>query len=559
MDRTAAVGLDFVHHNGMSGDLFFSEILGPGSALFDADNDGDLDLYLVQGQMLGAAKTLADAVIPWKGEESPSDRLFRNELEAGALRFTDITSTSGLVSAEYGMGVAAGDIDNDGWTDLYVTNFGANRLWRNQGLDEQGQVTFRDLTAETGTGDERWSTSAAFLDFDRDGWLDLYVVNYTDFRLTNHQTCFTDLGRTDYCGPKTYRPETDRLFRNLGPGPDGHVEFADVSAEAGLLAAPGPGLGVITVDVDGDGWLDIYVANDQARNHLWINRGVAGSAPTLFREEALERGCAVDSQGRVQASMGVEAGDVDRDGSPDLFMTHLLREVNTLYLNDGRGRFDDRSAASGLAGPSIGMTGFGAAMLDIEGDGWLDVLTVNGEVRIIKAQRLAGDPLPLRQPNQLFLNREGRFVDVSDRVPALTVAGVSRGAAVGDVDNDGDPDVVVNNNSEAVQLLINPRDGGGAHWLGLRLVTETGRDALGALVTLTRENEPPLIRWSRTDSSFLVARDPRVVFGLGSNPAVDRVVVRWPNGTHEVFDQLEVDCYQTLRAGDGRPIAELSG
>ncbi len=554
VDRAQASGLDFVHFNGMSGELYFSEMVGPGSALFDADGDGDLDLYLVQGRMLGPGKTLADALIPPADGVPPTGRLFRNHLEAGAgLRFTDVTG--GIEAGGYGMGVAAGDIDNDGRTDLYLTNFGANQLWRNDGPDAGGRITFSDVTAAAGTGEERWSTSAAFFDYDRDGRLDLFVVNYTDFRVANHKSCVNQLGRSEYCGPRSYRPETDRLFRNLGPGADGIVTFADVSAEAGLLAAPGPGLGVAVADFDGDGWSDVYVANDQARNHLWMNQGGAGGEAPLFREEALVRGCALDSQGRAQASMGVEAGDVDRDGDADLFMTHLLREVNTLYVNDGGGRFTDRATASGLGAPSIGATGFGTALADFDGDGWLDVIAVNGEVRTIPEQRAAGDPLPLRQPNQLFLNRGGSFVDASARAPVLALPAVSRGAAVGDVDNDGDLDVVVNDNSGPVQLLIN-QVGAASHWLGLRLRTASGRDALGAEASFVRAGEPPRRQRSRTDSSFLVARDPRVVFGLGADPAPGRVIVSWPAGERESFDDLAIDRYHTLTAGDGRPVGE---
>ncbi len=557
VDRARASGLDFVHFNGMAGELYFSEMVGPGSALFDADNDGDLDLFLVQGRMLGPGKTLADAVFPPAAGAPLRGRLFRNDLEAGAgLRFTDVTAASGLVADGYGMGAAAGDVDNDGWTDLYLTGFGANQLWRNDGPGADGGVTFSDVTAASGTGEERWSTSAAFLDFDRDGWLDLYVVNYTDFRIANHEPCVNQLGQREYCGPRSYRPETDRLFRNLGPGADGAVTFADVSAEAGLLAAPGPGLGVAVADFDGDGWPDVYVANDQARNHLWMNRGAGGGSP-LFREEALARGCALDAQGRAQASMGVEAGDVDRDGDADLFMTHLLREVNTLYVNDGKGAFTDRTMASGLGAPSIGATGFGTALLDVDLDGWLDVIAVNGEVRTIPEQRAAGDPLPLRQANQLFLGAGGRFVDASARAPVLAAPAVSRGAAVGDVDNDGDPDVVVNDNGGPVQLLINQL-GGRAHWLGLRLLTPAGRDALGAEATLVRAGEPPLVSRARTDSSFLVARDPRVLFGLGTDRTPGRVIVYWPSGRRERFDGLAVDRYHALTVGDGDPVAEGS-
>ncbi len=565
VDRAAATGLDFVHFNGMSGEYYFCETVGSGGALVDVDNDGDLDVYLVQGRMPAPDGDPAAAIFPPAKGEPLRDRLYRNDLEIAAdgsrrLRFTDVTAASGLENPAFGMGVAAGDFDNDGRTDLYVTNFGPNRLWRNNGPDAGGTVTFTDVTAASGTGDRRWSTSAAFVDVDADGRLDLYVVNYVDFRIANHETCVNELGEIEYCGPLSYEPETDRLFRNLGVGADGLVTFADVSAAAGLVAAPGPGLGVVSTDLDGDGRIDVVVANDQARNHLWINRTGAGGPDderpgrvrrVRLHEEALLRGSAVDAEGMAQASMGVAAGDVDNDGDDDLFMTHLLREVNTLYLNDGSGYFADRTSASGLGTPSIGYTAFGVALLDVDNDGWLDVLTVNGEVRTIPELRAAGDPWPLAQPNQLFLNRGGTFVEAGERAPVLAEPRVSRGAVVGDVDNDGDADVMVTNAAGAVQLLIN-QVGADSHWLGLRLVDGSGRDALGARAGLDRDGVM-LWRQARTDGSFLAANDPRVLFGRGEDGAPAAVTVEWPSGRRETWEDLAVDRYHTLVEGKGRP------
>lgn len=517
----------------MSGQLYFSEMAGSGAALFDADNDGDLDVFLVQGGPLGAENV-----------GGPSDRLYRNDMAQGRAVFTDITEASGLDSRGYGMGVAAGDVDNDGRTDLYVTNFGENQLWLNT---TEG---FTEVTTASGPSDPRWSTSAAFLDFDRDGWLDLYVVTYVDFRLTNHKICDNDRGAPDYCGPRSYRPEPDRLFRNLGL--EDEVAFEDVTVPAGI-GAPGPGLGVVTADFNDDGWVDIYVANDEAHNHLWMNRGDG-----TFRDEALMRGAAVDAQGRPQASMGVDAADVDGDGDTDLFMTHLLAETNTLYLNDGQGIFTERTVASGLAAPSLSSTGFGTVFLDLDNDSRLDLLAVNGEVRIIPEQQAAGEALPLKQPNQLFRNEmvDGalRFADWSARAPVLALPNVSRGAAVGDVDNDGDVDVVVLNNNGPVQLLIN-RIGSENAWLGLRLVGEGGRDMLGTRVALLRDDAPPLWRQARTDASYLSANDPRVLFGLGDDSRQSySAEVLWPSGRRERFQGLEPGRYQDLVEGEGEPL-----
>jgi len=546
VDRAQETGLQFTHFNGMSGEYYLAEIMGSGGALFDFDDDGDLDVYLVQGRMLDLSKAPGEALLPPPAGQAAGDRLFRNELRSevgeGDLRFEDVTEISGIVADGYGMGVAAGDYDDDGGVDLYVTNLGANQLWRND-----GKGAFSDVTQRSGTDDRRWSTSAAFVDFDHDGRLDLYVTNYVDFRVANHKVCTTEHGAEEYCGPMSYRPQTDRLFHNRGDG-----VFGDVSGEMGLVSAPGPGLGVVTGDFDDNGWIDLYVANDQAANKLWMNQGEG-----VFREEALPRGSAVDAQGRAQASMGVDAGDIDGDGDEDLFMTHLLMEVNTLYENDGRGLFKDRTAATGLGPPSLGVTGFGAAFLDANGDSWLDLIVVNGAVRTIDRLRAAGDLLPLEQPNQLFLNRSGRFVDASTGEPALELEHVSRGAAVGDVDDDGDADVLICNNSGPAQLLLNQTDGR-SNWLGLRLVGQSGRDMVGARATLKRTGEPDLVRRVHAASSYLTSSDPRVVFGLGQRRAAGRVEVVWPSGRQEYWSGLTAGRYHTLIEGQGQTDGGMS-
>ena len=499
-EPATASGLDFTYRSGMSGELYFPEIMGGGGAWIDFDNDGDLDIYLVQGGHLGSETA-----------EPMHDRLFRNDLGAEGPRFTDVTAEAGLTSMTgYGMGVAVGDVDNDGWTDLYITNFGSNHLLRNNGADGSGVVTFTDITAETGTDDDRWSTSAAFVDVDHDGRLDLYVANYVDFRLSNHKRCVNEAGVADFCGPRSYQPVTDRLWRNLGPDSTGKIRFADMSADIGLLDVEGPGLGVVAADFNDDGRIDLFVANDQARNHLWLNEG-----DFRLREAGLESGSAMDSQGRVQASMGVDAGDVDGDGDLDLFMTHLLQEVNTLYLNDGNAFFTDRTTSSGLGSPSISVTGFGTSLFDADNDGDLDVVSVNGEVRMVPEQQAAGDPFPLRQPDHLFLNQgAGDFVDAHERVPVFAEPRVSRGAIVGDVDNDGDTDLLVTYIEDPARLLLN-RQGQEQTWIGFRLLGN-GRDMLGAEVTLEGAGTP-LRRRAHTDSGYLTARDPRVLFGLGSH------------------------------------------
>ncbi len=463
-DATRESGLDFVHDYGGTGELYLPEIMGPGGALFDYDGDGDLDLYCVQGGPV--------AVTP-ASPPRPPDRLYRNDLErdgqdAARARFTDVTAESGIRGTGHGMGVAAADYDDDGDVDLYLANFGPNQLWRNR-----GDGTFEDVTVAAGAGEPRWSTSASWLDFDRDGHLDLFVVNYLDFRVANHQECTTPSGRRDYCGPTTYRGEPDRLLRNRGDG-----TFEDVSGTAGILGAYGNGLGVLTSDVDGDGWVDVYVANDRQVNFLWMNR-----RDGTFDDEALLAGAAVNMEGQPEASMGVDAGDFDEDGDEDLFVTHLTGETNTFYRNEGRGLFEDRSNPLRLGLVSLPFTGFGTAFFDYDGDGWLDLMVANGAVAVVDELAAAGAPFPYVQTNQLFRNRGDRTYEDATAAagPAFEVAHSSRGTAFGDVDEDGDTDLVVFNTNGPARYLRN-EVGSTRPWAGLRLLTATGRDALGARV-----------------------------------------------------------------------------
>ena len=552
VDRAAELGLDFAHVNGMTGKFYFSEIVGPGGALFDYDNDGDLDAYLVQGHMLGGGQR-GDRSTPSGVTGDHRDRLFRNELTAGdprSLRFTEVTEASKIRASGYGMGVATGDYDNDGWIDLYVTNFGANQMWRNQ-----GDGTFADVTAEAGVGEARWSVPATFVDIDNDGWLDLFVGNYVEYTIESHKLCRTLAGAPDYCGPHAYRPEPDRLLRNRGRGKDGRVTFEDWSARSGVVDEFGGALGAVAADFNADGWPDLYVGNDGMPNQMWINRkGIA------FQNDALLAGTGVNFMGQPEASMGVTVGDFDADGDEDLFLTHLIRETNTLYLNDGSGLFEDVTHEAGLDTPSWEFTGFGTAWLDYDNDGWLDLLAANGEVKVIPALEARGDPHPLHQTNQLFHNLGAgpggavRFEEITDRAgEVFELSEVSRGVAVGDVDNDGDADVLLLNNNGPARLLINGV-GQDRHWLGLRLLGgEPARDRLGAWIEIARPGRPSLWRRAATGGSFLSASDPRVLVGLGDSSEVERVTVTWPGGGREQW-QVEADRYTTLREGSGSPV-----
>ncbi len=541
VERAKELGVDFVHANGMSGQLYMPEIMGAGVATFDFDNDGDLDLFFVQSGPLSPN--------PAPSAGAPANhRLYRNDLGVGSkgertLRFTDVTAASGLRLGGYGMGVATGDFDNDGWTDLYVTALGSNQLWRN--LAGRG---FADVTGKAGSGvdDPRWSVPAAFVDYDRDGWLDLYVGNYLKFSFATHKPCPTPAGAPDYCGPVPADAVPDRLLRNRGDG-----TFEDVTVKAGIAAADGPALGLSTADYNGDGWLDIYVANDATPNQLWFNQ-----RDGTFKDEAMLGGAAVSGEGKPQASMGVDAGDYDGDGDEDLVMDNLTGEGNTLYRNDGSGLFEDVSLASGVQTPSWKLTGFGAAWLDYDNDSRLDLLTVNGAVKRMEDQARAGEPLPLKQEKQLFHNLgNGRFAEVGKQAGAVfTLPEVSRGAAFGDLDNDGDTDVVVSNINGPARVMIN-QAGSRQPWMGLRLVTgKPERDALGARVELRRPGKPPLWRRARADGSYASANDPRVLVGLGDAPQIEKVVVRWPSGRVEEFKDVAAGTYTTLREGSGTAV-----
>ena len=537
-DRARETGLDFVHVNGMSGGFYMAEILAPGVALFDYDNDGDLDVYLVQGRMLGTRPPIAQQG-PARG-----GRLFRNDLEVRAdgtrtLRFTDVTEASGIDARGYGMGVAAGDINNDGCVDLYFTSFGAAQMYRNN-----CDGTFTDVTKQSGTANPGWSVSAAFVDFDRDGWLDLYVGNYLRYTLESDTTCFSSSGARDYCTPKTYAALPDRLYRNQHDG-----TFADVSAMAGIAREFGPALGIVTADFNGDGWIDIYVANDGQDNQLWINQRNG-----TFTNTALLSGAALTAEGKAEASMGIDAGDFDNDGDEDLFMTEQTGEGANLYVNDGTGTFEDRSVRSGLGAATLPYTGFGTALVDADNDGWLDILTVNGAVQTIQALAQAHDRFPLHQRKQLFRNLgNGTFEDATRRGgAAFQISEVSRGAAFGDIDNDGDVDVVVGNNNGPTRLFIN-NVGSRAHWLGLRLTGGKGpRDMLGARAEIIRKDRPTLWRRVHADGSYASAGDPRILAGLGDSKERPTVRVRWPSGHVEEWHDVPIDRYTTLKEGTAK-------
>jgi len=448
-----------------------------------------------------------------------------------------VTEKSGIQATGYGMGVAVGDINNDGWPDLYLTNLGSNRMYMNK-----GDGTFVDVTKKTNTDDTRWSTSASFFDYDRDGWLDLMVVNYADFSVANSPNCYAPTSARDYCTPRVFRAPGNRLFHNKGDG-----TFEDVTVAARVDKEFGHGLGIVAADLNGDGWIDIYIANDGDPNQLWINQQNG-----TFKNEALLAGAAVNRNGQAEAGMGVDAGDFDGNGTDDIFVTHLMDETNTLYLNLGKGLFEDRTREAGLGMPGRRFTGFGTLFFDYDNDGWLDLLVTNGAVQLLPELTRKGDPYPLGQPNQLFHNTgKAAFVEVIDQLPAeFGLNQVGRGAAFGDIDNDGDTDVLITNNNGPTRLFVN-QVGNQNHWLGLRLTGNAGRDMLGARVQITVAKNIVLWRRVRTDGSYLSANDPRVLAGLGSNRNVESVRVYWPDGGIEDWKAVAVDRYTTLRESTG--------
>jgi len=518
-DVTAESGINFVHINGGSGQKYYIETMGSGACWLDYDGDGDIDLYAVNSSELPG----------YTGSDKPADALYRNE---GKGRFTDVTASAGLGDRNYGMGCVAGDIDNDGDPDLFVTNFGPDVLYRNDG------GKFIDVTAASGTGDPRWSASAAFGDIDNDGDLDLYVTNYIDFTLDNNKYCSEKPGLRSYCHPDEYNGVPDSLFRNKGNG-----TFEDVSVAAGVADPVGKGLGVVFTDVNQDGWQDIYVANDKTINFLYVNRGNG-----TFEDRSVSSGTGFSESGVPQAGMGTDAADVNGDGRMDLIVTNLDYETNELYLNNGDLTFTDATFAAGLGEPGYLDVGFGVDFLDFDNDGDKDMLIANGH--ILDNVEEFRDQLTYKQPRSLMANDgNGRFKEVGPSLgEAFRRPAVGRGLAVGDYDDDGDLDFFALNCNSRAELFRNdggndPARGGG-NWLMLELEgTRSNRDGVGARVRVLTKGPDGKERWQvdevRAGSSYLSSNDPRLHFGLGAARKAQTVEIRWPSGTLQRLDGVE--------------------
>jgi len=529
-DATNELGLDFVNDPGPEGSHFMPQSMGNGAALLDYDQDGRLDIYLLHGAGPGSKS---------------KNRLYHQEPSGG---FRDVSQGSGLDVAGFGSGVAVGDVNNDGRPDVFLSEYGGLRLFVNE-----GEGKFRDVTAASGLSSLLWGVSSSFLDFDRDGWLDLVVVNYVAYDST--RLCYARDGTRDFCTPTQFAGSVTKLYRNITDTAS-DPRFDDVTESSGLGDVPGPGLGVLCADFNGDDWDDIFVANDQQPNRLWINQQNG-----TFRDEAQLRGVAVNRLGSPEANMGTAWGDVDGDGLNDLFVTHLDTETHTLWKQHPRGLFMDRTADAGLVGIERS-TGFGAVLADFDLDGDLDLAYVNGRVfkgDAVKAPGVSPFWSRYAQPNSLLQNDgRGRFTSIADSNPAFCQdANVARALCCGDLDNDGDLDLLVATTARSARLLRNhaPRAG---HWLLVEAAQKSEvrgqksevRVAYGALVTVTAGER----RWQRLvnpGSSYLSSHDPRAHFGLGAADKLDRIEVRWPDGANETFPGGAADRIVQLRRGEG--------
>jgi len=522
------IGIDAPSAAWPDGTYTLPEITQGGVALWDYDNDDDLDILHVR------------VPPPGRPNDPAPDRLLEQQADG---TFVDVTERSGIHHPEFGQGVVVGDADDDGDLDVYFTNYGRDRLFANN-----GDRTFSDVTERAGFSGERWSTAGAFCDYDRDGDLDLVVVTYV--RFDPDEICMDPAGRRDYCGPQVFHGEPDRLYRN-----DGGLRFTDVTTDAGLTLPDGGdrsrGLGVLCVDLTRDGLADIYVANDGESNQLWVNRGDG-----TFVDEAVVRGVAVSGQGRPEGSMGVAVGDVNGDNFLDVFIADLVYEHNRLYVGSAGPLFFDRTAETGLGVNDLQWTGFGTAMFDFDHDADLDVLVANGGVRrgIGFEDAVEGEFwVPYAEPNLVMANRgDGTFRDVGALSGTFgTTRAVSRALATGDLDDDGDLDVVLSGIDNSLRVFRNDSPPPGSHWLLVRALSGA-RDAVGAELRL-HAGDRTFVGLVLPSTSYLSSNDPRVHFGLGPIDAVDEIVVRWPVGEAERFVPEGVDRRITLRQGTGTP------
>lgn len=516
LDVTKEMNLDFHHINGFSDERRLVETMGSGGALFDSDNDGDLDLYLVQGNSLSSTSDK---------QTEPQNRLYKNDKGV----FVDITIAAKVGDTGYGLGAVAADYDGDGYRDLYVTNLGRNTLFKNN-----GDGTFSDVTEHAGVSCPLLSSSAAFADIDRDGDLDLYVCNYVEYSLETDIPCYFRNELRIYCGPNEYQGIADVLYRNNGDG-----TFTDVTKSVGVYESTTRGLGVVCTDVNNDGWIDIYVANDMSPNTLFINQ-----KDGTFNEEGIQRGVAFNGDGIANGSMGIDAGDYDNDGDIDLWVTNFSLEANCLMQNDGTGYFEDATFDTELAHPSFYALGFGTRFIDYDNDGWLDILVGNGHIWDNVDQIDA--KLSYAQPVQLFRNRNGSYIEITEKAGLNQTFYVVRGMLFGDIDNDGDTDVILCQSNRPTIILRN-EIGNKKSWLSVKLVgSDENIDAIGSQVKV-KVGEQNILREVICGASYLSGNDIRLSFGLDKNENVDSLQIRWSTGKVEHFGKQPTRQLITIR------------
>lgn len=528
VDITAASGVRFLHKASHTSKKYLPETMGAGVALLDYDNDGRLDIYLVNGAPIGDPTPAG--TIPKKTGPEYWNRLYHQKKDG---TFEDVTERSGVAGTGYGMGVAAGDYDNDGYEDLYVTQYGRNILYHNN-----GNGTFTDVTAEAGVAGSGWSTSATWVDYDKDGRLDLVVARYLTWDFSDLWCGEHIPGHRAYCHPDLFKPITLLLYHNE----DGR-HFREVSQQAGL-AKPGKGLGVAIADYDHDGYPDIFIANDSMPEFLFHNKRNG-----TFEEVGLETSVAVDGDGSTYAGMGVDFADYNNDTWPDLFITTLGNQKYALYANAGDGTFSYATYTSGLAGITLRHSGWGTRFVDYDNDGWKDLFVMQGHV--LDTIEISSPGLFYREPPLLARNTGHGFVDVSKRSGAVfTQKWAGRGLALGDIDNDGKLDVVVTTNNGPAYVLRN-ETAAANHWLGLKLIgTKSNRDGIGAAITITTSAGKQYATVT-TGGSYCSASDVRAHFGLGADTKADDIEIRWPSGIIQHLANIAAGQVLTVREPAG--------